>query len=134
MHDAEVNNYLDSNLITSNKSPRKSDLMLPIIGKNAECSPIKGFIDISTTHMKIRNDFATIDAKRGGNQSVRNSTKVSVKEGLVDTSEVKRNRSASKSKIYKKGMSSKVMETWVRDTLLEAENLDIPGIILQPEK
>ena len=84
--------------------------------------------------MKIRNDFATIDAKRGGNQSVRNSNKVSVKEGLVDTNEVKRNRSASKSKVYKKGMSSKVMETWVRDTLLEAENLDIPGIILQPEK
>ena len=35
MHDAEVNNYLDSNMITSNKSPRKSDLMLPTINKNA---------------------------------------------------------------------------------------------------
>ena len=31
-------------------------------------------------------------------------------------------------------MSIKVMETWVRDTLIEAENMNIPGIILLPEK
>ena len=49
----------------------------------------------------------------------------------MNTDEVKRTRSTSK---QNKGMSSKVMETWVRDTLIEAEHLNIPGVILLPEK
>jgi hypothetical protein len=30
-------------------------------------------------------------------------------------------------------MSSKVMETWINDTLAEAEHLDIAGCVLKPE-
>ena len=31
------------------------------------------------------------------------------------------------------GISSKVMETWINETLADAEHLDIPGVILKPE-
>lgn len=31
------------------------------------------------------------------------------------------------------GITSKVMETWINETLTDAEHLDIPGCILQPE-
>ena len=31
------------------------------------------------------------------------------------------------------GVTNKVMETWLNETLTEAEHLDIPGIILKPE-
>jgi hypothetical protein len=30
-------------------------------------------------------------------------------------------------------MSPKVLETWINETLLDAEHLDIPGVILKPE-
>jgi len=30
-------------------------------------------------------------------------------------------------------MSSKVLETWINETLQDAEHLDIPGVILKPE-
>lgn len=30
-------------------------------------------------------------------------------------------------------MSSKVVETWINETLVDAEHLDIPGVILKPE-
>ena len=31
------------------------------------------------------------------------------------------------------GISAKVMETWINETLADAEHLDIPGVILKPE-
>ena len=31
-------------------------------------------------------------------------------------------------------MSPKVLETWINETLQDAENLDIPGCILKPEQ
>ena len=31
------------------------------------------------------------------------------------------------------GITHKVMETWLNETLQEAEHLDIPGVILRPE-
>lgn len=31
------------------------------------------------------------------------------------------------------GVNSKVMETWINETLADAEHLDIPGVILKPE-
>jgi hypothetical protein len=39
------------------------------------------------------------------------------------------------SKAKKEGlkMSSKVLETWLNETLQDAEHLDIPGVILKPE-
>jgi hypothetical protein len=30
-------------------------------------------------------------------------------------------------------LSSKVLETWINETLNDAQHLDIPGIILKPE-
>ena len=30
-------------------------------------------------------------------------------------------------------MSPKVLETWINETLQDAEHLDIPGVILKPE-
>jgi len=30
-------------------------------------------------------------------------------------------------------MSAKVLETWINETLQDAEHLDIPGVILKPE-
>ena len=30
-------------------------------------------------------------------------------------------------------MNTKVLETWVNDTLQDAETMDIPGVILKPE-
>ena len=30
-------------------------------------------------------------------------------------------------------MSNKVLETWINETLYDAEHLDIPGVILKPE-
>ncbi len=30
-------------------------------------------------------------------------------------------------------MSPKVLETWINETLADAEHLDIPGVILKPE-
>lgn len=30
-------------------------------------------------------------------------------------------------------MSPKVLETWINETLRDAEHLDIPGVILKPE-
>lgn len=33
----------------------------------------------------------------------------------------------------KNKMSPKVLETWINETLSDAEHLDIPGVILKPE-
>jgi hypothetical protein len=30
-------------------------------------------------------------------------------------------------------MSPKVLETWINETLQDAEHLDIPGVLLKPE-
>jgi hypothetical protein len=30
-------------------------------------------------------------------------------------------------------LNAKVIETWINETLLDAEHLDIPGIVLKPE-
>ena len=38
-----------------------------------------------------------------------------------------------KTKIQKMQMSSKIIEVWLNDTLLDSAHLDIPGIILKPE-
>ncbi len=30
-------------------------------------------------------------------------------------------------------MSPKILETWINETLADAEHLDIPGVVLKPE-
>lgn len=42
-------------------------------------------------------------------------------------------RDLSENKIAKSNLSSKVLETWINETLSDAAHLDIPGIILKPE-
>lgn len=43
------------------------------------------------------------------------------------------NRTKTKGIKSSLGMNSKVMETWINETLADAEHLDIPGVILKPE-
>ncbi len=42
-------------------------------------------------------------------------------------------RDLSKNKITQTHLSSKVIETWINETLMDATHLDIPGILLKPE-
>ena len=79
---------------------------------------------------------------RKGNQSVRNDDHdlINIEGDSAGTEHLqskKRFRSASKAKEKKEKdgprLSPKVLETWVRDTLYEAEHLDIPGVIMKPE-
>jgi hypothetical protein len=65
---------------------------------------------------------------RQGNSSVRNLDS----NGLEIMPTAKRFKSKDKNKGENK-MSPKVLETWINDTLQDAEHLDIPGIILKPE-
>lgn len=44
-----------------------------------------------------------------------------------------RGKSTSKSERSGPKMSAKVLETWINETLYDAEHLDIPGVILKPE-
>ena len=45
----------------------------------------------------------------------------------------KRIRDLSKNKVAQTHLSSKVIETWINETLADATHLDIPGILLKPE-
>ena len=45
----------------------------------------------------------------------------------------KRIKDLAKNKITKSQLSSKVIETWINETLLDATHLDIPGVLLKPE-
>lgn len=45
----------------------------------------------------------------------------------------KRIKDLKDNKIAKSNLSSKVLETWINETLNDAAHLDIPGIILKPE-
>jgi hypothetical protein len=73
---------------------------------------------------KLRKTLAS--EGRVGNHSTRNddSQAIVVKDTF---------RSSSKKKDPNK-MSPKVLETWINETLQDAENLDIPGCILKPEQ
>jgi len=67
-----------------------------------------------------------------GNKSVRMENlspregKVALKERFKSASKKDRGESSVK-------MSPKVLETWINETLQDAEHLDIPGVILKPE-
>lgn len=45
----------------------------------------------------------------------------------------KRIKEISKSKITQTKLSSKVIETWLNETLIDAAHLEIPGVLLKPE-
>ena len=52
--------------------------------------------------------------------------KLAMKERFKSASKKDRGDSSVK-------MSPKVLETWINETLQDAEHLDIPGVILKPE-
>ena len=136
-----MNNFLDISTDLATPDLHGDKLVLPTITASTK-SPLKGFLDISSTFKKVRHDFQTIDqasprVRRQGNQSVRHGDHdhIDIGGGLAEGEDLKakkRFRSASKKKDGPR-MSPKVLETWVRDTLYEAEHLDIPGVIMKPE-
>ena len=70
---------------------------------------------------------------RKGNHSTRN------KLGASETLEPKSGTKVAliskfdKATKNKSSMTPKVLETWIKETLQDAEHLDIPGVILKPE-
>ena len=54
-----------------------------------------------------------------------------IKEGKVAVKKKLRGSSKPSGGV---NMSPKVLETWINETLLDAEHLDIPGVILKPEQ
>lgn len=46
---------------------------------------------------------------------------------------VTRIQALNKSKITKTRLSSRVIETWLNETLIDAGHLEIPGVIVKPE-
>jgi len=130
-------------------------LQLPKINAgNKDQSPFKGFLDISNVTQKLRKGIATqgIGRTRGGHHSVKGGMSFSkdgnpfkpTRDNLVgeDNYGESTNRGGgplveatrSKTPGKKQGqMNPKVLETWINETLNEAEHLDIPGVILKPE-
>lgn len=56
---------------------------------------------------------------------------------LAEVKEKKRFKSARRGtvkEVKSSDMSPKVIESWINDTLLEAQNLNIPGVIVKPEQ
>ena len=112
------------------------NFMLPTIKyqPGVSTSPFKGFIDTSIITKKLRKNTTGSDGKR--NQSVRNdphhrlSMYSTVSEPVVAPKE--RFRSTARADKKEDKMSPKVLETWVNETLEDAEHMDIPGVILNP--
>lgn len=138
----DLNNYLEDgsavgksqdylNDEEGDDTKKNSILELPKIQLKSK-SPFKGFLDTSIVSHKLRK---TINSE-GGVKSVRNKSvgldssahknSIQAKVGLND-----KFMAATKNK---NKMSPKVLETWINETLSDAEHLDIPGVILKPEQ
>lgn len=80
---------------------------------------------------KLRRGLGSGGGKHGRNNSARVEDRdfgintIQAKVGLKDQF-----KAAVKNKTT---MSPKVLETWINETLTDAEHLDIPGVILKPE-
>lgn len=129
------------NFSTLQASPKHagSAFQLPQIGHNAKASPFKGFLDISIVTQKLRKNLAS-EGRRNNSTTVRGGTEGPAsgrgedagKEGKVALKG--KLRSSSKPAAGGLNMSPKVLETWINETLQDAEHLDIPGVILKPEQ
>ena len=75
-----------------------------------------------------RNNSTTV---RGGSQAIDSARGEGAKEGKVVVKS--KLRGSSKPAGGGLNMSPKVLETWINETLQDAEHLDIPGVILKPE-
>lgn len=74
-------------------------------------------------------------ASEGPPTEGRNARLASIQGGLTDGPVEGKIALQKKFKSKKEGikMSPKVLETWINETLQDAEHLDIPGVILKPE-
>jgi hypothetical protein len=92
--------------------------------------PFKGFLDVSIVKQKLKKAAAV-------NQSQDFDTLLSGENSRygqgtnMEITSPKNTRFQSKDKQVQ--MSPKVLETWINETLTDAEHLDIPGVILKPE-
>ena len=76
-----------------------------------------------------RNNSAAV---KGGTEAPTSGRGEGGKEGKVALKATFRN--SSKPAGGGLNMSPKVLETWINETLQDAEHLDIPGVILKPEQ
>jgi len=129
-------------------------LQLPKITAGNQ-SPFKGFIDISIVSQKLRRGMAGDTAgMMRANHSVKGSLDISSMAkadqgkfkkdnffGGADygaggaNNKLQNNQPRGKSESGKRGarMNPMVLETWINETLSDAEHLDIPGCILKPD-
>jgi hypothetical protein len=77
--------------------------------------------------MKLRKNM---DGKKSRYKSVVTTQRVENYSAPLDHLELKRNFKEEKKEDK---VNSKVLETWINDTLLDAETMNIPGVILKPE-
>lgn len=122
-------------------------VQLPNIGAGGMQTPFKGFLDISCVFQKMRKDLRSQDAqsppfgfgdgntkhgRRGGSKPIKPSA-----DAMAPTAaailKIQPKGTRFQSKDRQVQMSPKVLETWINETLQDAEHLDIPGVILKPE-
>ena len=116
-------------------------------------SPFKGFLDTSIVTQKIRKNLQSQDGVVGAlatgalfemasHRGRSNKATKSIAGGLepiitgdpkIDKNKVEPKKTRFASQDRQVQMSNKVLETWINETLYDAEHLDIPGVILKPE-
>eukprot|EP00347_Sterkiella_histriomuscorum_P012772 403367281 len=109
--------------------------------------PFKGYSEVSNAsiHLKKHQQHAK-GSERDRSQHHQHNMNNSMIEPSLDSTAIDihdrsgsaqpGNRTGSKFEGSIKashGINSKVMETWINETLADAEHLDIPGVILKPE-
>ena len=109
--------------------------ILPSINTPAsKQSPFKGFLDISILTQKLRKEIRTSGGEFPEHfqlQTDRAHKRGTVTSDNLELIQPKNTRFKSTDKQVQ--MSPKVLETWINETLQDAEHLDIPGVILKPE-
>ena len=114
--------------------------------KKANTSPFKGFLDISIVNQQLRKtlpDAQDFDIGKEipfqhrpkkntfGMPSLSVDVAITGKDRLNTVETTKGTRFSKKDKQVQ--MNPKVLETWINETLKDAEHLDIPGVVLKPE-
>jgi hypothetical protein len=142
--DQQINNFLEQT-INSNLGPGFSTkrtrglesvdatpkaganpFTLPSIKQKGN-SPFKAFLDTSIVSQKIKQSVVS--------EANSTSGKAANGEGPIEgLTALNKKFSSTTSKSDPVKMSPKVLETWINETLQDAEHLDIPGVILKPEQ
>ena len=116
-------------------------IQLPDINaRESKQSPFKGFLDISIVQQKLRKEMKTsTDMYRmhhevaGGAKPRQNQSALDMYDTTQNIEVVNPKGTRFRSTDKQVQMSPKVLETWINETLADAEHLDIPGVILKPE-